>query len=192
MGANFYEAFSKTMMAERGGKNDIGYSDDKDDAGGETFWGISRVFNPSWEGWNLIDEAKKIPDFPKNLKFISTLPVMTESFYKREYWDKLQGDKILHQEVANELFDTAVNVSKHTAVCILQRSLSCLLKGTIKQDGVLGNSTLGVLNSLDIDKGVVLVLMMNCLYGTYLISCMEKNEVKEKYAKGWFLKRIQI
>ncbi|MBW1801582.1 MAG: hypothetical protein JRJ85_12745, partial [Deltaproteobacteria bacterium] len=43
--AKFDEAFEKTTAIEGG------YVFDPDDAGGETYKGISRRFNPSWGGW---------------------------------------------------------------------------------------------------------------------------------------------
>lgn len=51
--ANFGDAFKKLSIKEGG------YVNDKDDAGGETYRGISRKYNPTWQGWNMIDQYKK-------------------------------------------------------------------------------------------------------------------------------------
>ena len=43
--AYFGDAFKKLSIKEGG------YVNDKDDAGGETYRGISRKYNPTWQGW---------------------------------------------------------------------------------------------------------------------------------------------
>ena len=52
--ANFNIEFEKLILAEGG------YVNDSDDAGGETYLGISRKNNPKWIGWKTIDSIKKI------------------------------------------------------------------------------------------------------------------------------------
>jgi len=44
-----------------------GYSNDIDDAGGETYAGISRNNFPDWYGWTIIDDLKDEINFPKNI-----------------------------------------------------------------------------------------------------------------------------
>ena len=39
------------------------YSNDPDDPGGETVYGVARVFWPKWSGWSIVDAAKKQPGF---------------------------------------------------------------------------------------------------------------------------------
>ena len=41
------------------GQNEGGYVNNIADKGQETFNGLSRVYNPDWEGWAKVDEAKK-------------------------------------------------------------------------------------------------------------------------------------
>lgn len=52
--AYFGDAFKKLSIKEGG------YVNDKDDAGGETYRGISRKYNPTWQGWTMIDSYKNI------------------------------------------------------------------------------------------------------------------------------------
>ena len=40
--------------------NEGQYANDKEDLGGETYCGISRKFNPSWAGWQIIDKANNL------------------------------------------------------------------------------------------------------------------------------------
>ena len=102
--ANFTEAFEKTMGHEGG------YVNDPDDAGGETYCGISRVYNPSWYGWTLIDQEKDEPDFPACLEDDEDLDAAVEDFYKDKYWDVNRLDDVDSQAVAEEMFDTGVNM----------------------------------------------------------------------------------
>ena len=46
--------------------NEGGWVNDPNDIGGETYRGISRKFNPKWNGWSVIDEMKKKGLIKKN------------------------------------------------------------------------------------------------------------------------------
>ena len=39
-------------------KHEGGYVDNPNDIGKETYGGISRKYNPNWEGWKFIDDWK--------------------------------------------------------------------------------------------------------------------------------------
>jgi len=101
--ANFILAYNRTMKFEGY------YANDKKDRGGETYKGIARNFHNSWEGWKLIDSCKVSDLFPKNLLKIYDLEKSVQKFYRKEYWDKIRGDEIISQEIANDLFDSCVN-----------------------------------------------------------------------------------
>jgi lysozyme family protein len=82
--ADFQQAFLRTIIHEGG------YSNDPDDSGGPTQWGISSKAYPTLDVKSLtLDDAKAI--------------------YKRDYWDAIDGDKIPDQRIAEILFDAAVN-----------------------------------------------------------------------------------
>ena len=66
----FLDAYSITLQHEGG------YGNDPDDVGGETYKGISRVYNPSWKGWGLIDDYKSESNFPKCLEMDSGLQIL--------------------------------------------------------------------------------------------------------------------
>ena len=128
MGSSFETAYNKTMGHEGG------YVNDPDDKGGETFRGISRVHYPDWQGWAIID------DFIKNGQQPPDLDLLVQSFYKKHYWDKCKGDLLPHT-IAEELFDTAVNMGVRTAGRFLQRSLNALNRNqTLYPDLKLGLS----------------------------------------------------
>lgn len=187
--ADFECSFLSTMGHE--GK----YSNDPEDAGGETYRGISRVYHPNWLGWRLIDGLKRSPNFPKNLEREKALQDLVRDFYKLVFWDMFQGDKIPNQELADEMFDTGVNMSVNRAVKFLQRSLNYLNRNAklfpdMVDDGVLGPTTLKCLGIyISKDPIDLLLKMMNSLQAQHYMNYMKKSPIQEKYCRGWF-KRV--
>src|SRR5665647_1744031 len=101
--ANFKSAITKVLLTEGG------YVNDPNDNGGETYKGIARKFWAVWIGWLIIDNQKTLPNFPVNLKRIVRLNELVIEFYKVNFWDKIGGDSINNQSVADLLVDSAVN-----------------------------------------------------------------------------------
>lgn len=123
--AYFDEEFEKVILAEGG------YVNDPDDAGGETYLGISRKNNPKWDGWTSIDQLKKHypKDFKKLLKQTPELTVKAKRLYKENYWDVLELDDIPSQGIAHQLFDTAVNMGVSSAIRIAQQVIGMTITG---------------------------------------------------------------
>ena len=191
--ADFEEAYKKTMSHE--GK----YSIDPTDEGGETYCGISRRWFPDWEGWAIVDASRSKDGFPRCLDDYNVLQPLIPLFYKQHFWNRFQGDKIKNQEVTNELFDTAVNMSVSDSVKFLQIGLNVLnrnqaLYPDMTDDGVLGPTTLTNFNKyVSAERGNVSMLLkvMNVLQGQHYIEYMNKSPVQEKYCRGWF-NRVEI
>jgi hypothetical protein len=87
--------------------NEGGYVLEDGDTGGETYCGISRVNNPTWIGWQIVDAKKPL----KKGQIIndSVLHGLVKSFYKKNYWLPLSPDKLGSQDLANQAYDQAVN-----------------------------------------------------------------------------------
>jgi lysozyme family protein len=186
--ANFSEAFAKTMGHEGG------YVNDASDAGGETFMGISRVYNPGWYGWTIIDESKTGGDFPHCLKEDDSLYDAVEDFYKDKYWDVNRLDAF-PQSIAEEMFDTGVNMGVGRAGRFLQKALNYLnrdgrLFDDLIVDGKIGPASLDALDECERDERVLLT-MLNVLQGQHYMNYMDKNPRQKKYARGWF-KRVHL
>lgn len=101
--ADFKPAIAKVLLIEGG------YANDPNDSGGETYKGISRKFWPEWLGWSSIDTAKLLLNFPNNIKSNAWINVLVIDFYKANFWNKIGGDAISNQSIANQLMDAAVN-----------------------------------------------------------------------------------
>lgn len=124
--AKFDEEFDKVILAEGG------YVNDPDDAGGETYLGISRKNNPKWVGWEVIDDIKKkygTKNITSRLKKDVALTNSAKLLYKQNYWDVLELDDIPSQDISHQLFDTCVNCGKTTAIRIAQQVLMMTITG---------------------------------------------------------------
>jgi len=183
---NFLEAYKKTMTHEGG------YANDRDDAGGETYKGISRVFNPKWEGWVIIDNMKSHQDFPNILYTLAHLQDSVFGFYKKYYWDCNRLDEVMSQAIAEEMFDTGVNMGQSRAARFLQESLNYLNRNQriymdLNVDSNIGPATLRALGIiLSNGEEELLLKVLNVLQGYFYLNFMKKNPVQEKYMRGWF------
>lgn len=124
--AKFDTEFDKLILSEGG------YVNDPDDAGGETYLGISRKNNPKWVGWEVIDDIKKkygTKNITSRLKKDVALTNSAKLLYKQNYWDVLELDDIPSQGIAHQLFDTCVNCGKTTAIRIAQQVLMMTITG---------------------------------------------------------------
>lgn len=129
--AYFDKEFDKLILAE--GR----YVNDPDDAGGETYLGISRKANPTWNGWVAIDYVKHnfgTFGIGNRLKRDTELTKKAKQLYKEKYWDVLDLDNVDNQKVAHELFDTAVNCGINTAIRIAQQTLELKVDGKITDE----------------------------------------------------------
>ena len=96
MNKNYNKAFEFIMKWE-GFK-----SEDPDDSGGRTIWGISERSHP--------ETVKRLWNLPK-----AEAREEAKIFYKAEYWDYIEGD-ILDDGVDIFLFDVVVNMGKKKVI----------------------------------------------------------------------------
>jgi lysozyme family protein len=188
---SFYlDAYSITMHHEGG------YCNDPDDVGGETYKGVSRVYNPDWDGWFIVDAHKNDDTFPKVLEFDELLQKSVKKVYKQRYFDPYIGDE-MPKRLALEMFDTSVNMGVGRAVKFMQIGLNVLnrnqkLYPDMVEDGDYGKTThTNLYKYLDNDSELLLVKIINVLQGQHYINYMKKSPKQEKYARGWF-NRVSI
>lgn len=117
--ASFEEAYKAT------GANEGGWCHVDGDTGEETYCGISRKWFPNWAGWAIVDKSKPLykGQVLKNL----ALENLKKAFYKKEFWDKINGDAIPLQKMANQQYDMAVNASPEIAKKLVKVLILCLL-----------------------------------------------------------------
>jgi lysozyme family protein len=174
--ANFDQAFELTMKAEGG------YVNDPDDPGGETYMGVARSRNPKWDGWINIDILKSKPNFPKNLDADDNLQGKVKGLYERNYWDKVQGDNIENQDIAESIFDFAVNAGPRTSSKLAQLAVEA------EPDGIIGENTLVKINEQD--AKTFLAVFTLAKIGRY-VNIVENNKSSRKYFYGWVRRALE-
>lgn len=184
--ANFKIAFEKTLVAEGG------YSNHQADAGGETYCGVARKFHPNWSGWVLIDEYKKQPGFPKNIEK-SKLISHIETFYKVNFWDDMRLDEITNQDIAEEIYDTGVNMGPSVSIKLAQEACNLLNRQgkdypDIEQDGIIGKNTIKTINNHP--HPTTLFNLLNFLQAERYINICRKNRSQEVFMRGWLNQRV--
>lgn len=152
--ANFDKAVMKTLINEGGAT----ITNDPNDRGGLTKYGISQQSYPNVDIRNLTEEEAK-------------------NIYKRDYWDKVQGDSIQSQKVAENIFDTAVNMGSKTASRLVQLALE-----VEPVDGIIGNITLGVLNKAEPEIFIAEYTLAKIARYAHICN---RNSSQRKYLLGW-------
>lgn len=111
------------------------------DRGGQTYAGIARNFNPSWEGWEFIDRRETPPT------------AMVRNWYHTNYWAPICGDQITNQDVASSIFNFAVNTSAPGRPTVAVKLAQLVVGAT--PDGSIGPRTVEALNAMDPEKFVM-------------------------------------
>lgn len=186
--ASFHLAFRRTMAHEQG------YANDPVDRGGETYRGISRKHWPAWEGWSAIDSAKQQGASIDGL--LHQLDTAVQGFYEIEFWNRLHGSE-MPQALAEELFDSAVNVGVSAVSAWLQASLNVLNRGAtlypdLRTDGRIGEKTMAALRAyLAQDSPGHLILLLNIAQGHHYFDLCLRRPDQERFIRGW-LKRVRL
>jgi len=169
-----------------------GYADDPDDRGGETYRGIARRFHPDWSGWPRVDALKRGTNFPRSLVGDRRLEEAVAALYRDLYWDPFQGDALPDQSLAQELFDTAVNLGVRRAVRFLQDSLNLLNRNQrnyadLVVDGWFGDKSIDAVRAVVAADGDArfVVRLINAMQAAHYIDVMRNDPTQEKYARGW-------
>lgn len=174
--ADFNQAFRITLA------NEGGYVNDPDDSGGVTYKGISRKFHPNWTGWSIIDSMKNTSDFPAVLNSNQSLQDEVGKFYKSNFWDKVEGDTISIQSVADSIFDFAVNAGIKTSSKLAQE-----VAGT-NPDGIIGPNSIKSINAVEEDRFKTEFALQKV---KYYVQITEKTPTNQKFFFGWIRRTIK-
>ena len=152
-------------------RNEGGYvlHDVPGDRGGQTYAGIARNMNPRWPGWALIDRGQDVP------------AQLVREFYKINFWDPIQGDRITSQVIAQTIFDFHVNAGA------VARKLAQLVVGATP-DGIIGDKTLAALNAYDEDRFVMAYALAKIARYRDIVS---RDRSQLKFLLGWINRTLQ-
>ena len=174
----------ETMLDALIGKEG-GYSNHASDTGGETMWGITIAVARA-NGY-----AGPMRSMPRDT---------AKAIYRNKYF-VLPGfaSIALHSAaVAEELFDTGVNMGPAVGSTFLQRLLNGLNRQgrdypDLKVDGDVGPATLRSLKAYLTKRGAegerVLVKGLNALQGARYVALAEGRSENEDFLHGWLLHR---
>ena len=148
-----------------------GYTNDKNDRGGKTAWGITeeeaREFGYTGDMRNLTK------DFAKNI-------------YLKKYYLGNKLDKILNDKVALSIFDWAVNSGgkgiKKAQIVANKFGANLVI------DGIIGNKTLEAINAID---PKMFLKEYHEMQRTFYKNLAAKDRTQEDFLKGW-LNRVEI
>jgi len=107
-------------------------SNDTNDSGGLTIWGLTKVADGKWQGWQLVNQyITKNPVYPHGLDDAKqTLRLLAIPYYKAKYWDVVRADEINNQDIANKIADTDVNTGTE-AVKLAQQVAGLPITGKV-------------------------------------------------------------
>lgn len=162
-----------------------GYADHPVDRGGPTKWGVTEQVARAW-GY-----LGAMRDLPRGTAI---------QIYARRYWldTGLADVATVAPDIAEELFDVAVNMGTRWAGLFLQRALNALNRGAsdypdIAVDGAIGRLTLDTLKRFFASRGVpglvVLLKAVMALRATRYIEIVETNPSQEVFLFGWLANR---
>jgi len=121
-----FKLYYPKLLVYEGGYASREYAQRMLDSGGETYLGIARNYNQSWEGWALIDAWIKTHGTPSyNSKINSPdIYLAAEKLTKIKYWDKLFLDQIKNQSLAEQICDFGFNSGLGLSAKIVQRIIA--------------------------------------------------------------------
>lgn len=168
------------------------YTNDPNDAGGPTKWGITLA---------TLEKARGMPTTAAQVEKLTRAEAF--EIYRRRYVVEPGFDEIvaLNSRIGAELVDTGVNMGQPVAATFLQRALNAFnqrgaLYPDIDVDGVCGPATVKALQAFLArrgEKGVkVLLRAMNAQQGVRYLEIAERRPQNEDFTFGWFDARVDI
>ena len=151
------------------------------DPGGITNMGISLRFLKG------LPDTKKYGIFDPEINADTIRHLTTQqaiNIYRGEFWNNAPFEQLTHQDVANYLFDAAVNMGISPAIKCLQRALWAIYADTksLADDGILGPQTVKMANSFS--GSYLLPAMRSERAGDYRLDAVVNPKEKEDL-NGW-------
>ena len=183
--SNFLFALKEVLGIE------AGYSDNKNDSGGKTNYGITEA------------TARKA-GFKGDMRNLTKDDAIR--IYKKLFWDNVNLNLIKSPHIAKEVFEFGVNAGPKVAVKTLQRSYNALHNNfLLKEDGKIGKLTAKAVNKYKHPKAIYKT--QNIIQGMYYLGLAEKDKFlidnvrkhtrkkggKNKiFYRGWINKRVNL
>lgn len=166
-----------------------GYSNHPADKGGETMWGITIA-------------VARANGYFAAMKDMSRSTAV--GIYRRQYFEKpgFAAVAVVSERIAEELFDTGVNMGPDLPRRWLQQVLNALNRQgrdypDIAEDGQIGPGTVGALGRLIATRGRAaaeraVLVALNCLQGQRYIELARGRSANEQFVFGWLANRVGL
>ncbi len=162
------------------------YSNHPADRGGPTRWGVTEA----------VARRHGYAGDMRHLPYKEAVAI-----YKRQYWLRPGFDEVAGHapRLAEEMFDTGINMGPAIATGFLQRALNALNRNgrdyaDIKADRKIGPQTIGALRQILKKRGksgeTVLLKAVEALQGERYIALAEQRPANEAFLYGWLANRI--
>lgn len=160
-----------------------GFSDHKDDAGKATMYGVT-------------ESVARANGYTGPMR---EMPIsVAQNIYRKRYFidPGFESIYLLSPAIAEELFDTGVNMGTSVPGPWLQRLLNVFndAKTDLVVDGKIGPATIVALrlflNKRGSEGEAVMVRGLNCLQGCRYIELTEKREQNRAFVYGWIRTRV--
>ena len=165
-----------------------GYSNNPNDAGGETMWGVTaRVARTNGYAGPMKDMPREVA---KNIYF--------DQYVQRPGFASVMP---LSAAIAEELVDTGVNMGPAVPALMLQQALNGLNNqgrdyADIREDADVGPGTIAALKAFLAKRGKageqVMLKALNCLQGARYIDLARGRSANENFLYGWIANRISL
>lgn len=165
--SDFQKALTVLLAHEVGGAPNGGYTNDPDDAGGATKYGVTQK---TLDDYN--DAHTPLVTDVKDLTLIGAATV-----YQDLFWKPLQLDQIQSEWVATVIFDQAVLSGRREVVSVLQKTLG------LAADGEMGPLTVSAVNRED-ERDSLCFRFLRAMYHHY-VDVVKARPVDLKYLSGW-------
>lgn len=158
-----------------------GFSDNPDDTGGPTNWGITLATARAYGYDGRMQELTR---------------EQASAIYLTRYWTTPKFDQLerIFPLLANKLFDIGVNMGPSAGVMYLQRALNTLNDKMhpypdMRADGVLGPITLHALKAYILQRGEdgkrVMLNMVRAQQTVHYMELAEKDAKEATFEYGW-------
>lgn len=179
--AQSVEASLAALLAREGG-----YADQPADRGGPTMYGVTEA-------------VARAAGYAGPMRLLPRATAM--AIYRERYWTRPGLDRLaaLSPAIADELFDTGVNMGPAVAAGFLQRALNALNRGArdwkeVPPTRAVDSATLAAVKALLGRRGAageaVLLKALNCLQGARYIELAEGRPANEAFVYGWLDARV--
>lgn len=163
-------------------KHEGGYTNNPNDAGKATNYGVSLRFLANHPEDGDFDNDGDVDE--------NDIAMMTlddaKAIYRKHWWDKYRYSQIADPTIATKVFDLSVNMGAKRAHILLQQAMNKAFGLKLKCDGIIGPNTLRTLNAIaDGDEEQELLTAYCDEAWAFYLRLIAANPKYKVFAKGW-------